>query len=95
MDSPVWDVFYTLDVKNFRNTLSPEEAELFNECILCLCRNPHEDRKRTFRSRKGLPLVQFLYRDDTFVLLYRWTKVTQPTASLRIEVYKAMRVSDV
>ncbi len=95
MDEQKWAVFYTPDVKRFRSTLSPEEAELFNECLIRICRDPRPDNIRTFRSRKGLPLIQLVYRDDNFVLLYRWQEVTQPYATRKIEVLKATRTGDV
>ncbi|SRR6266581_3790691 len=81
-------------VNRFRQTLSPEEAELFNECLIRICRNPHVDNVHNFRLKVQTPIASLLYRDDDFMLVYYPTQVTQPFAARKIEVLKAARTRD-
>ena len=92
--SPSWIVICRPDVKSFRNTLSPEEAELFNECLIRICRNPHVDKIHKFSLPTQAPLALLLYQDDDFVLVYYPTQVTKPFETRKIEVFQARRVRD-
>lgn len=92
--SPSWIVICAPKVDRFRKALSPEEAELFNECLIRICRNPHADKIHKFRLMTRLPLIDILYRDDNFVLTYYWTQVTQPNVALKITVFQAARTRD-
>lgn len=94
MGSPGWIVVCASKVNRFRQTLSPEEAERFNECLIRLCRNPHVDKVHKFSLPAHTPIASLLYRDDDFVLVYYPTQVTQPFAARKIEVLKATRVRD-
>lgn len=93
MGSPSWIVVCASKVNRFRQTLSPREAELFNECLIRLCRNPQVDNIHKFRL-PATPIPSLLYRDDDFVLVYYPSQVTQPFAARKIEVLKATRVRD-
>ncbi len=74
MSSDSWGVICALVVKDFRRTLSPAETELFNECLMRIYRDPRVDRIHKFVFRERPPLVDFMYRDDNFVLFYYWTQ---------------------
>lgn len=92
--SPSWIVECASEVDNFRKALSPEEAELFNECLLQICRNPDVDKIHKFQLFTRPPLVDIMYRDDNFVLIYYQTKVTAPSAARKIYVLQATRTRD-
>jgi hypothetical protein len=94
VDSPAWIVICVPKVNSFRQTLSPEEAELFNECLMQLCRNPHVDGIRKIKLPVGTPIVSLMYRGDDFVLIYYPTQVTKPFQARKITVLKAMRARD-
>ena len=94
MDSPGWIVICAPKVNSFRKTLPPAEAELFIECLIRVCRNPEPDKIHTFILRTRPPAVDFIYRDGNFVLLYYWTRITQPYIALKITVFKATRTRD-
>ena len=94
VNSPGWIVICAPQVNSFRKTLSPAEAELFNECLIRICRDPHVDRIHKFVLQVRAPLIDFMYRDDNFVLLYYWTRITQPYAALRVTVFKATRTHE-
>ncbi len=94
MGSPSWIVICEPKVKSFRNTLSPEEAELFNECLTQLCRDPDVDGKRKTKLPEQLPLVCFMYRDDDFTLIYYPSRVTAPFEARKITVLKSYRTRD-
>jgi len=94
VDSPGWIVIFAPKVDLFRKSLSPEEAELFNECVTRICRNPEADKNHKFRLFTRTPLVDIMYRDDNFVLIYYWTRVTQPYAALKITIFQAARTRD-
>ena len=94
MDSPGWIVIFAPEVDRFREGLSPEETELFNECLTRICHNPEADKIHKFRLFTRTPLVDILYRDDNFVLIYYWTRVTQPYVALKITVFKVARTRD-
>ena len=94
MDSPGWIVICAPKVDRFRKALSPEEAELFNECLTRICRNPEADKIHKFRLFTRTPLVDIMYRDDNFVLIYYWTRVTQPYVALKITVFQAAWTRD-
>lgn len=88
--SPKWIVDCSEKVNSFRKALSPEEAELFNECLLRIGRNPHVDGIHKFRARTGLPLVNCIYRDDHFMMMYY--SVNNP--GTKIYVFRAARIDD-
>lgn len=92
--SPGWKVICAQEVNRFRKTLSPAEAELFNECLTRICRNPHVDKIHKFVLRIQAPLVDFLYRDNNFVLFYNWVDVTKPSTVRKITVFQAARTRD-
>lgn len=69
MSSRKYGTFYTHEVQSFRKTLSPEETEWFNECVVRIYRDPRVDGKRKFPFKARPPIIDFLYRDDNFVLL--------------------------
>ncbi len=94
MRSPSWKVVYAQKVKDFRQTLSPREAELFDECCKRICLDPYEDKIHKFSLPAHTPIASLLYRDDDFVLVYYPTQVTQPFAARKIEVLKAIRTRD-
>jgi len=94
VDSPGWIVICEPKVKSFRETLSPEEAELFNECLMQLCRNPYVDGIRKIKLPVRTPIVSLMYRGDDFVIIYYPTQVTKPFQARKITVLKAMRVRD-
>jgi len=86
-------VYCAASVNAFRNTLEPEEAELFNECLLRLLRNPRANRNQNKFTIPQPPLVHFMYRDRNFVLFYRWIQLTNPPTdwNYRVEVFRAAR----
>jgi len=92
--SPGWIIKCASEVDSFRKTLSPEEAELFNECLLRICRNPDVDKIHKFPLFTRLPIIDIMYRDDNFVLIYYQTKVTGPSAASKIYVLQATRTHD-
>ena len=92
--SPNWIVECTSKVDNFRKALSPEEAELFNECLLRICRNPHVDGIHKFHVRTGFPLVKLIYRDDNFMLIYYPAQGSPPATMSKIYVLQAARTRD-
>ena len=92
--SPSWIVVYAQKVKDFRKTLSPREAELFDECCKRICLDPHEDKVHKFHLPIQIPVAGLLYRDDDFVLTYYPSQVTKPFKALKIEVFKAIRTRD-
>ncbi len=92
--SPSWIVVCASKVNRFRQTLSPEEAELFNECLIRLCRNPHVDKVHKFSLPTQAPLALLMYQDDDFVLVYYPTQVIKPFEARKIEVFQARRVRD-
>lgn len=94
MGSRDWIVVYAPKVKRFRKTLSPREAELFDECCKQICLDPHEDKVHKFKTSVQLPLECLLYRDDDFVLVYYPSQVTKPFKARKIEVFKATRARD-
>lgn len=94
MGSPSWIVICAAKVNSFRKALSPEEAELFNKCLVRICRNPHADGIRKTKLSIRTPLVDLMYRDDDFVLIYYWTQVTKPFEARKIEVFQAARTRD-
>lgn len=94
VSAPSWIIICAPEVNHFRKALSPEEAELFNECLIRICRNPHADNIHKFRLFTRVPIVDILYRDDNFVLTYYWTQVNSPNPTLKIEVFRATRVRD-
>ena len=94
VDSPGCIVICAPNVDRFRKTLSPEEAELFEECLKRICRNPHADKIHKFRLFTRTPIVDLMYRDDNFVLIYYPTQVTKPFKARKIEVLQATRVRD-
>lgn len=85
------------EVEEFRKTLQPEEAEAFNECLIRLLRNPRADKKRKFIVRLRPPLVDFMYRDQNFVLYYRWFQLerTDTDWTYRVEIFEAIRTRDI
>lgn len=89
MSSDSWGVSCSLVVNDFRRTLSPTEAELFNECLTRIYRDPRADRIHKFVFRVRAPLVDFLYRDDNFVLIYNWTGRNDPFATHHVTVFQA------
>ena len=89
MSSDSWGVICALVVKDFRRTLSPAETELFNECLMRIYRDPRVDRIHKFVFRERPPLVDFMYRDDNFVLFYYWTQRNDPFAVRRVTVFQA------
>jgi hypothetical protein len=91
--SPGWKVICAARVDRFRKSLSPDEAELFNECLVGICRNPRADNIHKFMIIRA-PLVDFLYRDNNFVLLYNWVDVTDPSTIRKITVFQAERTRD-
>ena len=82
-------VVYTLVVKNFRNTLNPEDRELFNECIMRIYRDPRVDRIHKFTAVLQAPLVDCVYRDDNFIIIYRWEQLTNPIVANKVTVLQA------
>lgn len=94
VSSRSWVVNCASNVNRFRKALSPEEAELFNECLLRICRDPHIDGIHKFMLPIGFPLVKLMYRDDNFVLIYYPTQVNSPVLTRKIEVFKAARTRD-
>jgi len=89
-----WIVKCASKVNSFRETLSPEEAELFNECLVRICRNPNADGIHKTELRVRLPIVDLMYRDDNFVLIYYPTRITKPYKALNIYIFQATRVRD-
>ena len=94
VSSPRWGVICAQEVNRFRRTLPPAEAELFNECLTRIYRDPRPDRIHKFMLRARPPLVDFMYRDDNFVLIYNWTQFTDPFTAYRVEVFQAARTRD-
>ena len=94
MDSPSWRVSCASVVNDFRKTLSPEEAELFNECLTLICRNPRADKIHKVALRIRLPLIDYMYRDDNFMIIYQWVEATHPVSIRTITVSRAARVSN-
>lgn len=94
MSSRKWGVFYSLEVKRFRNTLSPAEIELFNECVMQIYRDPRVDRKHKFTFQARPPLIDYLYRDDNFVLIYMWAQLSEPFGTYRVAISQAARTRD-
>jgi hypothetical protein len=92
--SPSWIVKCASEVDNFRRTLSPEEAELFNECLARICRDPHVDKIRKFQLRTRLPIVDIMYRDDNFMLVYYYTQAVNPNPVRKIYVFRAALTRD-
>jgi hypothetical protein len=89
VSSRKWGVFYTFEVKKFRNTLTPAETELFNECVVRIYRDPRVDRKHKFTFQARPPLVDTLYRDDNFVLIYLWAQLSEPFGAYRVTISHA------
>jgi hypothetical protein len=94
VDSPSWIVVYAQKVKDFRETLSPREAELFDECCKWICLDPQVDDVHKFHLPAQIPAASLLYRDDDFVLTYYPSQVTKPFKAPKIEVFKAKRARD-
>lgn len=92
--SPGWKVKCASKVDRFRQSLSPEEAELFNECLMQICRNPEVDNIHKFKLPASTPVETILYRDNNFVLVYYPSRITRPFPVHMIEVFKATRVRD-
>jgi hypothetical protein len=92
--SPSWRVSCASVVNDFRKTLSPEEAELFNECLIRICHDPQVDKIHKFRLKVRLPLIDYLYQDDNFVIVYYWTQTTNPITMYNITIFQAARTSD-
>lgn len=61
----------------FRQTLAPDMAELFNECLTRLYRDPNPDDIRKFPFDAEKLEGYFLYRDDHFAMLYTWRPLGQ------------------
>jgi hypothetical protein len=94
VNSPGWSATCALVVNNFRKTLSPEEAELFNECLIRICRDPSIDKIHKFRFYKFAPLASVMYRDENFVILYYATETTNSTPMRNIRIFQAIRTRD-
>jgi hypothetical protein len=92
--SPNWIAECASKVNDFRKALPPEESELFNECLMRICRNPHEDGVHKFRARTGFPLVMLIYRDDNFMLMYYLTQASNPNTKRKVYVLRAARTGD-
>lgn len=76
--SPQWGSRCARGVRNFRNTLSPDDAAAFDECLVGICRDPRTDDIRKFPHGWG-PLTSFcLYQDNQFAVLYDWEPVEIP-----------------
>lgn len=89
-----WKVVYASKVKQFRKTLPPKEAELFDECCKRICLDPYEDKVHKFKISIMHPLESLMYRDDDFVVIYYPSQVTEPSKTRRIDVIKATRTRD-
>lgn len=94
MSSRKWGIFYTEEVHRFRKTLSPVETELFNECVVRIYRDPRVDRKRKFTFQARPPIIDSLYRDDNFVLIYHWTQLSEPFSAYRVIITHAARTHE-
>lgn len=94
MSSRKWGIFCSIEVKRFRNTLSPAETESFNECIMQIYLDPRVDRIHKFPFQPRPPLVDSLYRNDDFVLIYNWAQLTDPFGAYRITVSHAAWTRD-
>lgn len=94
MSARRWGVFYTNAVKEFRKSLSPAEIETFNECVMRIYRDPRADGIRKFPFRSRPPLVDYVYQDYDFVLIYLWAQLDEPFGTYRVEITQAARARD-
>lgn len=94
MRSDRWGVTCSQEVDRFRKTLLPDEAELFNECLMRIYHEPRTDGIHKFIFRLGDPFVYYLYRDDNFVLIYQWTQFKDPFVGYHVKVSQATWTSN-
>ena len=95
MSSRKRGVVYTLAASNFRNTLNPQERELFNECIARIYVDPRVDRKYKFAAVLRPPLVDYFYRNDNFIIFYQWEQLTDPVLAYRVVIHQALWTKDI
>jgi hypothetical protein len=87
--SESWGMTCSWEVNSFRRTLYPYEAELFNECLVRIYREPRIDGIRKFMFRSRDPIVDYLYRDNNFILIYYWVQLKDSFAAYRVKVSHA------
>lgn len=73
-------------IKPFRDNLSPDDSEAFNECLMRLCRDPRSDGIHTFPFGSGDLAGYYLYRSDQFVILYSWETLAETYEPWRCRV---------
>ena len=95
MSSYARGVVYSFEVRNFRNTLTPDDTELFNECITQIYRDPSVDRVHKVVFRHQPPLIDYMYRNDHFTFIYRWEQVLGLDAGYRVTLLQAIRTHDI
>lgn len=86
-------VICSQEVNSFRHTLVAAEAELFNECLMRIYRDPRVDGIHKFTGQLRAPIVDFNYQDETFFLIYNWEQFSDTTAR-RVTVSHAYKLRD-
>lgn len=81
-------VYLVPAVDEFRQSLSPDEQEEFNELLIHAYLDPHGERTGAVLRATRLPLVHYAYSYGQFGILYRVYKLPQD-AHDRIEVFYA------